>query len=364
VKSGRKRNVFRRRRLFREKSISPLPPSGADEAPPAPAAAPRMTLIDYTEQQFIERPVAQPEQCLPFRHADSVTWVNVDGLQDPKTLEQLARVMGLHALTLEDILNTDLRPKIEDYGEYVYVVAKMLDMDRQGEQIRVDQLSLVLGPGYVLSVQEEPGDPFEPVRNRIRNAAGRIRRNREDYLAYALLDLVVDQYFTVTDWIGERIEALDEKIAAQARDDVMQSIYALKRAVIFLRKSILPLRDVVSTLRNLETELIRESTQPYLRDLHDHIVQVSERIDTCRDLLSGMQEVYLSTLSNRTNTVMKIVAVFSSVFLPLTFITGVFGMNFEFMPLIHRPWGFALSVISMLAVVLGMLWFFRYKRWL
>ncbi len=363
MKQGRQRAPGRKR-LFREKDRTTPPALPIPETPPPPLGVPRVTLIDYTEQQVTERAVTHAEQCLPFRHADSVTWVNVDGLQDPKLLEQLAKVMGFHALTLEDILNTDIRPKIEDYGDYIYVVAKMLDVDRESEQIRVDQLSLVLGPNYVLSVQEEVGDPFEPVRNRIRNSAGRIRRTGADYLAYALLDLVVDQYFTVTDWIGERIETLDELIAADERGDVMQRVYALKRAVIFLRKSILPLREVVSTLRNLETDLIRDSTQPYLRDLHDHVVQVSDRIETCRDLLSGMQDVYLSTLSHRTNTVMKIVAVFSSIFLPLTFVTGVFGMNFEFMPLIHRPWGFAISVIAMLGIVLGMLWFFRYKRWL
>jgi len=359
VKRGRKKL----KRLFREKPRAPAPAPISKATTPA-TATPQVTLIDYTEQQFTERAVTHADQCLPFRHADSVTWVNVDGLQDPKLLEQLAKVMGFHALTLEDILNTDIRPKIEDYGDYIYVVAKMLEVDRASEQIRVDQLSLVLGSNYVLSVQEEAGDPFEPVRNRIRNSAGRIRRAGADYLAYALLDLVVDQYFTVTDWIGERIEVLDEFIVADEGGDLMQRLYALKRAVIFLRKSILPLREVVSTLRNLETDLVRDSTQPYLRDLHDHVVQVSDRIDTCRDLLSSLQDVHLSTLSHRTNTVMKIVAVFSSVFLPLTFITGVFGMNFEFMPLIHRHWGFALSVSAMLGVVFAMLWFFRYKRWL
>ena len=325
---------------------------------------PRMTLIDYSAQHFVERVIDDPAECEDYRKADSVTWVNVDGLQNAAVLERLSKAMGFHLLTLEDILNTDLRPKIEDYGEYLYVVAKMLEVDRESQRIRVDQLSLVLGPNYVVSIQEEAGDPFEPVRNRIRNAAGRLRRSGPDYLAHALLDLVVDQYFTVVDWVGERIEALDESVTEDERGDLMQQLYALKRAVIFLRKTIFPLRDVVSTLRNIDSDLVRESTQPYLRDLHDHVVQLADRIDTGRDLLSGLQDVYLSTLSNRTNTVMKIVAVFSSVFLPLTFITGVFGMNFEFMPLIHRSWGFALSVVGMLLIVSAMLGYFRYKRWL
>jgi magnesium transporter len=330
----------------------------------APAQPPRVTLIDYTPERVIERVISDPGECEAFRKAQSVTWVNVDGLQNPALLEQLSKAMGFHVLTLEDILNTDIRPKIEDYGEYLYIVIKMLEVDRDAQRIRVDQLSLVLGESYVVSIQEEVGDPFEPVRNRIRNAAGRLRRSGADYLAHALLDLVVDQYFTVADWIGERVEALDESVTEEERGDLMQQLYALKRALIFLRKTIFPVRDVVSTLRNIDSDLIREGTQPYLRDLHDHVVQVSDRIDTGRDLLSGLQDVYLSTLSNRTNTVMKIVAVFSSVFLPLTFITGVFGMNFEFMPLIHRPWGFAISVVSMLVIVSGMLGYFRYKRWI
>jgi len=329
----------------------------------APGSTPRVTLIDYTPERVVEHVVTDPAECEAYRKAQSVTWVNVDGLQDPAVLERLSKAMGFHSLTLEDILNTDVRPKFEDYGEYIYIVAKMLEVDRENDRIRVDQLSLVLGPSYVVSIQEEPGDPFEPVRNRIRNAAGRLRRSGPDYLAHALLDLIVDQYFAVADWVGDRIEALDESISEDERD-LMQQLYALKRTIIFLRKTIFPLRDVVSTLRNIDSDLLRESTQPYLRDLHDHLVQLADRIDTGRDLLSGLQDVYLSTLSNRTNTVMKIVAVFSSVFLPLTFITGVFGMNFEFMPLIHRPWGFALSAVAMLAIVFGMLGYFRYKHWI
>jgi len=328
------------------------------------AAKTTIRVIAYGPDQYIDRIVDDPRQISEYLHKMPLTWVNVDGLQNAAVLERLSKAMGFHLLTLEDILNTDLRPKIEDYGEYLYVVAKMLEVDRESQRIRVDQLSLVLGPNYVVSIQEEAGDPFEPVRNRIRNAAGRLRRSGADYLAHALLDLVVDQYFTVVDWVGERIEALDESVTEDERGDLMQQLYALKRAVIFLRKTIFPLRDVVSTLRNIDSDLVRESTQPYLRDLHDHVVQLADRIDTGRDLLSGLQDVYLSTLSNRTNTVMKIVAVFSSVFLPLTFITGVFGMNFEFMPLIHRSWGFALSVVGMLLIVSAMLGYFRYKRWL
>jgi magnesium transporter len=188
---------------------------------------PRITLIDYTPERVIERVITAPEECEEYRKAQSVTWVNVDGLQDPTLLERLSKSMGFHALTLEDILNTELRPKFEDYGDYIFVVAKMLEVDKENERIRVDQLSLVLGPNYVVSIQEEAGDPFEPVRTRIRNSAGRLRRSGADYLAHALLDLVVDQYFTVADWVGERIEDLDERITEDERGDLMQRLYAV-----------------------------------------------------------------------------------------------------------------------------------------
>jgi len=333
----------------------------------SPAPAPRTThvhVIDYDEARVTEQPLGDMAALPPLRDAPSVTWINVEGLGDRERIEALTRTMGLHALTLEDILNTDLRPKLEDYGGYLYLTAKMLEVDKAAQRIVVDQLSLVLGPGYVLSVQEHPGDPFDPVRSRIRAAAGRIRRSGADYLAYVLLDLTVDHYFAVVDWIGERIEQLDEQVAGDERPELLRALYQLKRELIYLRRAVNPLREVVAGLRHAETALVRDGTTPYLRDLYEHLVQVSERIDTYRDLLSGVQDMYVSRLSNRTNTVMKIIAVFSSIFLPLNFITGVFGMNFEFMPLLHAHWGVLAAFVAMLAVVLGMLAFFRRKRWI
>jgi magnesium transporter len=202
------------------------------------------------------------------------------------------------------------------------------------------------------------------VRNRIRAAAGRVRRNGADYLAYLLLSVIVDRYFVVTDWLAERIERLEEQMAGNERPEILRAMHRLKRELIFLRRGINPMRDVVATLRHSETELVRDSTTPYLRDLYEHLVQVSERIDTARDLLGSVQDLYSSRLSNRTNTVMKIIAVFSSIFLPLNFITGVFGMNFQFMPLVNAHWGAAIAFAVMLLVVAAMLTYFRRKRWI
>jgi magnesium transporter len=323
-----------------------------------------MHLIDYDETQLTERDVLTVDECAPFRESKTVTWLNVDGLRDDKLFARLAEVMKLHALTLEDMQKVGQRAKVEDYGDYLFVVAKMIDVAPSRERIEVEQLSLVLGENYVITVQEEPGDAFDPVRNRIRGAAGRVRRNGADYLAYQLLSVVVDRYFEVTDWVAERIERLEEQMAGDERPETLRAMYRMRRELIFLRRAINPMREVMAALRHTESGLIRPGTTPYLRDLYEHLVQVSERIDTARDLLGGVQDLYVSRQSNRTNSVMRIIAVFSSIFLPLNFITGVFGMNFEFMPLLHVHWGVAVALLSMLAIVAGMLAYFRKRRWL
>jgi magnesium transporter len=336
----------------------------AHEPAAAKPAATRLHLIDYDETHLTERYLERVEECAPFRASRTVTWLNVDGLEDPQLFARLAEVMKLHALTLEDIQNRGQRPKVEDYGDYLYVVAKMIDIGGDREHIDVEQLSLILGENYVITVQERAGDAFDPVRNRIRSSAGRVRKNGADYLAYALLSVIVDRYFEVTDWIAERIERLEEQMAGDERPETLRAMHRLKRELIFLRRGITPMREVMAALRHAETALIRPGTTPYLRDIYEHLVQVSERIDTARDLLGSVQDLYMTRLTNRTNNVMRIIAVFSSIFLPLNFITGVFGMNFQFMPLLHAHWGVPLALLSMLAIVVAMLAYFRRKRWI
>lgn len=352
-----------RRALYRKRTEKAgLPPGSLVYLGDRGEVPVRMTLMDYQEHGHTERAVTAPAQCAPFREARSITWINVDGLSRPEVLEQLGQVMGFHSLVLEDILNTDQRPKFEDYGDYLFVVAKMLEFDAASGQIRPEHLCLILGSNYVVSLQEVPGDPFEPVRARIRNGAGRIRKSGADYLLYALLDMTVDQYFVALDRLGDRIEQLDQLILTTESPRIMAEMHDLKREVLFLRKNVLPLREVVSGLRHSESALITDATSPFLRDLQDHVVQVGDRIETYRDLLSSMLDLYLSSVSNRTNTVMKIIAVFSSIFLPLTFITGLFGMNFDFMPLLHSRGGFSFVLIGMVVVVVGMLALFRWRR--
>jgi magnesium transporter len=353
-----------RRTLYRSRNVKAgLPPESLVYVGDRAEGKVRMTLLDYTEDSFSERTMVAPAECAPFRDSKSVTWVNVDGLSNPQILESLGKIMGFHSLVLEDILNTDQRAKFEDYGSYIFLVAKMLEFDPAAGQVHPEHLALVLGPNFLMSFQEIPGDPFEPVRARIRTGAGKTRKLGADYLLYALLDVTIDQYFVVLDKLGDRVEELDQQVLTSQSADIMEEMHALKREILFLRRHIAPLRDVVSALRQTDSVLVKDATVPFFRDLHDHLVQISDRIDTYRDLLSGMLDLYLSSVGHRTTTVMKIIAVFSSIFLPLTFITGLFGMNFEFMPLLHSPSGFLIALISMVSIVVIMLGIFRLQRW-
>jgi len=354
-----------RRTLYRRRSEKAgLPPDSLVYVGDRGGGQVAMTLIDYQEDTYTERALESPRQCSPYRQSPSTTWINVEGLSQPRQLEALGTAMGVHSLVLEDILDTEQRPKLEDFDDYLFVVAKFLEFDHEAGTVVPEHLALVLGRNYLVSFQEVPGDPFEPVRSRIRTGAGRVRKMGADFLLYCLLDMAVDQYLVVLDQVGERIETLDHQMLTSQSPRIMAEMHALKRDLLFLRKVVGPLREVVNGLLHTSSALISEACAPFFRDLHDHVAHVNDRIETYRDLLSGMLDLHLTTVSNRTNTVMKIMAVFSSVFLPLTFITGLFGMNFEFMPLLHTREGFTLVVGCMVAVVGLMLALFRWRRWI
>lgn len=334
----------------------------------ARTAPTRISLIDYDETRFTERTLASADEIRPFAEQSSVTWLNVDDVQEPGLISAFGRVLGFHPLMQEDLLNTDQRPRVEDHGDHLYVVLKMLEW-KPGEEgaegsIDIEQLSLVVGANYVISFQERAGDFFDPIRARIREAVGRARKMGPDYLAYSLLDMVVDHYFLVIERLAERIERLEDEVTGRPARDTLARIQALKREVLFVHKAVWPLREVVASLRHLDTKLIAKGTQIFLRDLQDHVVQVVEGIDTCRDLASDLLDVYLSMIGNRTNTVMKVLAVFSAVFMPLTFVTGIFGMNFRTMPPLEWDWGFGATLALMSVMAVAMVAFFRARRWL
>jgi magnesium transporter len=325
----------------------------------------RIRLIDYDEAQLQEKEPKTIEECFPFKELPTVTWVNIDGLHDIQVMEKIGKHFNLHPLVMEDILNTEQRPKIEDFDDYLFIVLKMLYFDETEDEIRSEQISIILGSNFVLSFQEKVGDIFDPLRERIRNSKGRVRKMGPDYLAYALLDAVVDNYFVVLEKLGEKIEGMEEELVTNPTPETLQTIHNLKREMIFLRKSVWPLREVISRLERGESELIKDSTGIYLRDVYDHTIQVIDTVETYRDMLSGMLDIYLSSISNRMNQVMKVLTIIATIFIPLTFVAGIYGMNFEFMPELKwhwvYPWAFWLVMLGVAGV---MLVYFRRKKWL
>ncbi|MGD8719453.1 MAG: magnesium/cobalt transporter CorA [Candidatus Zixiibacteriota bacterium] len=328
----------------------------------AAAGAAEITVIDYNEAELYESEVDSAAECAPFRDKPSVTWVNVDGLERTDVLAQLGACFDLHDLVIEDIANTEQRPKIEDYGSYLFVVLKMLYLDNGA--IRTEQVSLVLGPDYVLSFQERAGDVFDLIRGRLRSAKGRIRKRGADYLAYAIIDAVVDNYFVILEQVGERVADLEDELTQNPTPETLRRIHSLKREMILLRKSVWPLREVVNSLGRDDISLVSEGTAVFLRDVYDHTIQVIDAVETYRDVLSGMLDLYISTVSNKMNEVMKVLTIIATVFIPLTFIAGVYGMNFRYMPELGWQWSYLVVWLVMLGVAGAMFIFFKVKKWL
>ncbi|MFC1668333.1 magnesium/cobalt transporter CorA [Chlamydiota bacterium] len=341
-----------------------LPPGTLVHVGEKRTAKVRISLIDYDENNFTEKEVASIDECFPFKDTPSVTWINIDGVHDVEIIEKLGKRYELHPLILEDILNTGQRPKFEDFDSIIFVVLKMLYHDPKTKEITVEQVSLLLGEHFVISFQEKIGDVFGPIRERIRKAKGRIRKMGADYLLYALIDIIVDHYFIILEQIGEEVEEIEEKLIKNPIPKTLQIIQNLKRDMVFLRKSIWPLREVVGGIQRAESKLIKKTTGIYLRDVYDHTIQVIDTVETFRDMVSGMLDIYLSSISNRMNEVMKVLTIFAAIFIPLTFIAGIYGMNFEFMPELKWKYGyfFVLGVMTLVAV--GLLYFFKRKKWL
>lgn len=323
----------------------------------------RITVIDYNEETCAEKEVRTVEECFPFKERSTVTWINVDGVHDSEIIGQMGGHFGVHPLILEDIMNTAQRPKLEDMGDYLFLVIRMISPGGK-KGILSEQVSLIVGPNFVLSFQEGEGDVFEPVRERIRNGKGRLRRMGSDYLAYALIDAVVDNYFLVLERLGERVEALEEEIVTDPGRKTIQTLHTLKREMVDLRKSIWPLREVISGLQRSGSPLIQESTGLFLRDVYDHTIQVIDTIETYRDMTSGMLDIYLSSVSNRMNEIMKVLTIIATIFIPLTFFAGIYGMNFEYMPELGWRWGYFAVLALMVVIGVFMIFYFRRKKWL
>jgi magnesium transporter len=326
---------------------------------------PKITIFDYDDRHFEEKEVKSIEECFVFKDKPTITWINVEGIHQVEMVEKLGQCYGFHPLVLEDILNTDQRPKMEIYGDYVYIVLKMMYSGDIKHPIEIEQVSLILGRNFVISFQEgKEGDVFNPVRERIRGDKGLIRKMGSDYLAYSLLDTIVDHYFLILETLGEKVELLEEELMTTPTTKTLHEIQKLKNEMILIRRAVWPLREVTLGMERKESPLIKETTEIYLRDVYDHIVQVMDTVETYREMVSGMLDIYLSTISNRLNSVMKVLTIIATIFMPLTFIAGIYGMNFKYMPELDWRWGYPLIWFVIVLIGILMLVYFKKKKWL
>jgi len=349
-------------RLFKKVSKLGLPPGTVIEAAKSDQKT-IITVFDYDTKNFQEKEVKQVDECFPFKESPTITWINIEGI-NPQIIQSIDEYYGVHPLVSEDIVSSGQRPKMEDYGDYFFIVLKMIYFSEKTNEIIDEQISLILGTNFVISIQEKEGDVFDPIRIRIRESKGRIRTMGADYLAYALLDAVVDNYYIILEKRGAELEKLEDAIMDNVHDGIGHEIHQIKRDVIYLRKQIWPLREVISGMQRNETKLIKKQTGLYLRDVYDHTIQVIDTIESFRDMLSGLHDSYLSSISNRMNEIMKVLTIFAAIFIPLTFMAGIYGMNFEFMPELKWKYGYFILLGLMAGGGLGMLAYFKKKKWI
>lgn len=330
----------------------------------------QISLIDYDKDNYNSKVLEGLEECRQLKDSPTVTWINVDGVHDVSQIEKLCRQFDIHPLIVEDIVNSTQRPKVDVFDDYLYLVLRMHRFGEKGGEILSEQVSLVLGRNFLLTFQEKQGDTFDSVRNRIKNNKGKVRKMGADYLAYALIDSVIDSFFSVLERTGEEIEELEDELVSEPTPETLQKIHVLKREMILLRKSVWPLREVISALQREETEFITDAISVFIKDLYDHTIQIIDTVETFRDLIGGMLDIYLSSISNKMNEVMKVLTIFAALFIPLTFIAGIYGMNFNpavspfNMPELNWFYGYPFALVLMAVTVSGLLVYFRRKRWL
>lgn len=322
-------------------------------------------ITEFNEEKLEQKKIDGVEEIYKLRDSTLTSWINICGLHDTTVLEKVGGHFNIHSLVLEDILNTEQRPKLDDYESFLYCVIKSIEYDESSGEITSEQVSFVLSKKWLITFQERMPDCFEPIRDRLTKSKGRIRKCGADYLMYALIDLVVDNYFSVLEKIGDSIQTIEDELVGDPGPENLNTIYKLRRELLFLRKSVYPLREVLNSMLRDDFDLITSDTDIFIRDVYDHVVQVMDTIETYREMISGMLDTYLSSVSNRMNEVMKVLTIIATIFIPLTFVAGVYGMNFQYFPELHwhwfYPWGFWGSIF-----VLGMvmLWFFKRKKWL
>ncbi|MBI5461397.1 MAG: magnesium/cobalt transporter CorA [Gammaproteobacteria bacterium] len=342
-------------------------PGTLTERPVEAPRPPRIRLTEYAPDVFLEQDIATPADCKPYLESPSITWIHVQGDVSADTLRNLGELFELHSLALEDVLNSGQRPKLDVYGEQYFIAVNLPEFGNGG--IAVQQISLFFGRDYLISFSNAVTDPFEPVRQRLRNSGGKFRQRGVDYLLYTLLDLVIDAGFPMFERFGETLEDLEAELLGKPDRSTLNRIHQLKRELLLLRRSLWPQREVVNALLRIEQPFMTDETRMYLRDCYDHSVQIMDLLETYRDMATGMLDVYLSSISNRTNEIMRVLTLIATIFIPLTFIVGVYGMNFSHdtspwaMPELHWYYGYPLIWLVMILITAGLLYYFRRNKW-
>lgn len=344
------------------------PPGTLVERAAGAAGALSIRLVDYTDQDYLDKVVDHADECRPYLERDSITWIHFQGAIQAQALRNIGELFDLHALAMEDVMNSGQRPKVDEYEDQLFIVMAMLDV--QAPHMKVDQVSVFIGPNYIISFHNGVHDPFDPLRKRLKKRSGRIRSLKADYLLYGVIDLVIDHGFPVLERLGEEIETLEDTLLAAPTRSTLGDIHRLRRELLLLRRMLWPHRDIINYLSRGDNALIGAGTLIYLRDCYDHSIQIMDLLENYRDMAASMHDVYLSSASYRLNDVMRVLTIIATIFIPLTFIAGIYGMNFEnpdspwAMPELGWYYGYPLVLGGMLLIVFGMLFYFRRKAWL
>ncbi|MDD1640356.1 MAG: magnesium/cobalt transporter CorA [Methylococcaceae bacterium] len=343
---------------------SGLPPGSLVHVGEVHAHEHKISVINYNKSTLKKHTIKSIEELLPYKTTDTITWVIVDGLKDVSIIDAIGQHFGIHVLVLEDILNTHQRPKFEEFDGYLYIVIKAISLGNDDFNVEYEQISLLILNNFVFTFMEKPDALFDPILNRLDNDKSQIRNLGSDYLAYIIMDTVVDEYFALQDAFDELIESVEDKLLSDPSSETLSIIQKIKRELIFLRRTVSPLRELLAAIQRSESPLLNEKTRRYFGDIYDHAIRIIEAIESYRDLIAGMLDIYLSSVSNKMNETMKVLTVFASIFIPLTFIAGVYGMNFEYMPELKWRWGYPALWFIFIGVSVFLLRFFKKKKWL
>lgn len=324
----------------------------------------KISMLCYSEENWTEQQFSTVDELLSHECSADVNWIHISGIHNITIIEKIGNKFNIHPLVMEDIVNTDQRPKLDENKDYVYIVLKMINYLEQNNNIEFEQISMIVGNNYMLSFQENDNNAFQLIRDRIKKVNGKIRAKGVDYLAYALIDCIVDYYYVALEYLGEKIELLDDDLMLDPGPNVLKQIHTLKTEMLFVRKAIWPLREIINALARGDSVLFHHDTLIYLRDVYDHVIQVIDTIEMYRDMVTGMFDIYISSVSYKLNEVMKVLTIIATIFIPLTFIVGLYGMNFKYMPELEWEWGYPAVLAFMAIISIVMIMYFRKKKWL